>query len=276
LHWTERYSPRRLRVWLGRRIRLVNELGLWRGLAFAIRRRFGRAGATYQFKPRHARFPVYGRGGASDIDVFLQIFVDREYEPLCDPQQDVWLVIDCGANVGYASAFFLSQFPRCQVIAVEPDAGNFAMLERNLLEYGDRARAVRGGIWSHDVPLKVSHGRYRDGREWAVQVRECHANEEPDIQGVSIGSLLRSSGFSRISLLKIDIEGAEAVVFTENTDWLDHVDALAIELHDDSSFGPATEVFQAAIRGRGFAVSRHGEMTICRRVPTGSAPRPVR
>jgi hypothetical protein len=30
-------------------------------------------------------------------------------------------------------------------------------------------------------------------------------------------------------------------VFRENVDWLERVDAIAIELHDDSDFGRATE-----------------------------------
>jgi FkbM family methyltransferase len=174
-------------------------------------------------------------------------------------------VIDCGANVGYSSAFFLSQFPSCHVVAVEPDPDNFAMLQRNLIAYGDRVTLVSAGIWPHSAPLALSKGGYRDGREWSIQVRPCEPNEEADLQGVSIESLLVSSGFDRISLLKIDIEGAEAVLFRDNVDWLDRVDAMAIELHDDSQFGKATDVFYSAMRGRGFEFSSSGELTICRR-----------
>jgi FkbM family methyltransferase len=186
-----------------------------------------------------------------------------EYGALCD-LSDVRLVIDCGANVGYSSAFFLSQFSSCHLIAVEPDPGNFTMLNRNLLAYGERVTLVRAGIWSHSTPLALSRGRFRDGREWSVQVRTCEPNEETHLQGVGIESLLATSGFDRISLLKIDIEGAEAVLFRDNVGWLDRVDTIAIELHDDSEFGKATDVFYAAIRGRGFEVYHSGETTICR------------
>ena len=178
---------------------------------------------------------------------------------------DVGLVIGCGANVGFTSAYFLSQFPSCFIVAVEPDLGNFGILQRNLKKYGSRAEVVHAGIWSHNAPLKISRQRYRDGREWTIQVEECDAYQEADIQGVTIGSLLESSGFSRISLLKIDIEGAEVVVFQGNPDWLNRVDAIAIELHDDSSFGRATEIFYAAIQGHGFDITWSGELTICRR-----------
>jgi hypothetical protein len=43
------------------------------------------------------------------------------------------------------------------------------------------------------------------------------------------------------------------------------VDAIAIELHDDSVFGEATGVFFTAIDGLGFQVWRSGELTVCRK-----------
>lgn len=267
LTWLKRYTPRWLRGWLGkcrRQMRLIAELGLLVGIATVIRKLVGTRGATYPLKPRHTIHPLYYRLGSSDLGVFHQIFIDREYDPLCNMRK-VHSVIDCGANVGYSSAFFLSQFPSCRVVAVEPDSGNCAMCERNLRAYGSRAVVVRAGIWSQNVPLKIAQERYRDGREWTVQVRPCEVHEAPDFEGLTVASLIANFGFTRISVLKMDIEGAEAVVFQGNIDWIDRVDAIAIELHDDSSFGRASEIFYAAIRGRGFEISRSGELTLCRR-----------
>ena len=256
-----------LREWLTRRrgqLRVLAELGLVGGAAPLFWNWMAHRGAIRSVKPRHAAHRLAYRVGSSDLDVLRQIFIDREYAPLCDLQH-VGLVVDCGANVGYSSAFFLSTFPSCRVVAIEPDPGNFAMLERNLRAFGDRVALVRGGIWSCSLPLKISHTRYRDGREWTVQVRPCSETEEPDLQGIGMESLASRFAGERISLLKMDVEGAEAIVFAGDVDWLDRVDAIAIELHDDSVFGTASDVFHAAIRGRGFHVSRSGELTMCRR-----------
>jgi hypothetical protein len=43
--------------------------------------------------------------GSSDLHVFRQIFVEREYGCL-DDLADVRLIIDCGANAGYSSGSF--------------------------------------------------------------------------------------------------------------------------------------------------------------------------
>ena len=112
----------------------------------------------------------------------------------------------------------------------------------------------------------MAETKYRDGGAWARQVRPCEAGEAADFQGIDVGSLLATSGHERIGILKIDVEGAEAVIFADNyQSWLDKVDALAIELHDDSMFGQGSEVFFAAIAGRGFTISRSGDLTLCHR-----------
>jgi hypothetical protein len=71
----------------------------------------------------------------------------------------VRLIIDCGANVGYSSAYFLSRFPYCQVIAVEADPDNFVILRRNLDRYEDRVRLIHVGVWSQKVGLVLSRLR---------------------------------------------------------------------------------------------------------------------
>jgi FkbM family methyltransferase len=243
-----------------------------RATAGYLRDRIIRRRLKYWIHPKLAVHPVCVRLKSSDINVFNHVFVDREYGSL-DDMDNVSLIIDCGANVGYSAAYFLSQFKNCQLIAVEPDPGNFAMLQRNLTDYGNRVQLIRAGVWSCTAPLVIQKEKYRDGREWAKQVSLCGPDEEPDIEGVDIGTVLATSNHERISLLKMDIEGAEAVVFSKNYhDWLNKVDVIAIELHDDSSFGNASEVFFSAISGQGFKISRCGELTICRRpgLPTRS------
>ena len=41
------------------------------------------------------------------------------------------LIVDAGANIGAATVFFQGCFPASHVVAIEPEAGNFAMLSRN-------------------------------------------------------------------------------------------------------------------------------------------------
>jgi FkbM family methyltransferase len=140
------------------------------------------------------------------------------------------------------------------------------VLRANLASYAPPAELLQAAVWSHPTRLMLASVPYRDGKEWARQVRECRPGEDGDVEAIGLGSILRQLPGQRISILKMDVEGAEGIVFgVGDRSWIDLVDNIAIELHDDSAFGNCSAVFFAAIAGRGFALSRHGELTVCKR-----------
>jgi len=138
------------------------------------------------------------------------------------------------------------------------------LLERNLTPFRERVKLIRSGIWSHTTDLKILETPYRDGRGWTVQVRECKQGEVSEMKAIDVGTLLRESGQTKISILKMDVEGAEAVVFAKNYEsWLLCVDNIVIELHDDSSFGKASDTVLDAISSiKSFDMSRSGELHV--------------
>jgi FkbM family methyltransferase len=221
----------------------------------------GGAGKTYALTAADAQYPMACRVGSSDVDVFRQIFVEREYQCVDDLAEPRWL-IDCGANVGFATAWFLSRYPTMRAIAVEPDPTNAAMLRRNLAPFGHRATVVETGVWSRPASLRVVRGAFGDGREWATQVVECAPGEPHDLVAVDIPTLIAQAGGGAIDVLKIDIEGAEGELFAQGQpEWLASVENLVIEIH-----GPVLETLvDGAIPADEFSRSRSGELTCYRR-----------
>ncbi len=252
-----------LRTRLVRFYRTATAIGLIAALRLLLHRR---ASSDFEVRPKYVAKPLLIRGNSSDFDVFRQIFIEEEYACLND-LPDTGLIIDAGANVGYSSIYFLSRYPHCQIVAVEPDSENFTTLKRNLAPYADKVELLNAGVWSHSTQLVLEQAPYRDGREWTRQVRECKNDEAAEINAVDVGAILTASGHDRVALLKMDIEGAEAVVFAVGAydKWLGKIDAIAIELHDDSTFGNASDIFYSAIEEQDFLVSRSGALTICRR-----------
>jgi FkbM family methyltransferase len=200
------------------------------------------------------QYPVYCRTGTSDAWVLKQVFLEREYAPL-DRERNVQVVFDCGANVGYSSLYFLNQFPRCRVIAVEPDPDNLELLRINLQPYGSRVEIVTAGVWSTATRLVI----VRRSEAWATQVRAATPDEMGDLPAVDIASLMQRAGVDRVDVLKVDIEGSEAEVFSANVDtWLPRIGSLAIELHDQR----CTEIVEKALSSYHFKRVISGELSI--------------
>lgn len=219
---------------------------------------------------KDAAYPLLCRAGTSDRDAFRQVFIEKQYSCVGVPRGAEW-VIDCGSNVGYSAAYFLSRFPQCRLIAVEPDSENVALLRRNLEPYGRRGRVLHAAVWSHSGSVAISEQPFRDGLQWSRHVRECRPGEATRLQAVDMATLLTETQGARVAILKMDVEGAEAVIFSSDCgQWLAQIDTLVIELHDDSAFGQASRIFANSIAGCGFSVVREGEVTICTRTGEGS------
>ncbi len=217
-------------------------------------RRLGwHSGTPLRMHPPSLLHPIELRIGSTDIYVYEQVLVDEQYAAVADGCA-AEVIVDCGANVGYTSAYLLTRFPQAQVVAIEPFPANAALCRRNLAPYGSRATVVEAAIWSHCTRLVLDQA---GDREWGVRVRAARPGEGGQIEAIDLPSL----GLSRIDILKIDIEGSEAELFARDTDrWLPGVANIAIEFHG----AECERRFRRAMQGYRYAESQSGELTICR------------
>jgi len=225
-------------------------------------------GKTLHLRLRHSEIKLYLRTEASDYSVFRQIFIENEYAPL-DDLTSVATIVDCGANVGYSSLYFLNRFPQAHLIAIEPDPGNALLCEQNLRPYGNRATVIKGAIWPQKARLAIVRGEYRDGGEWATQVQPLvtPSGSTMVVEGFDMPDILEMLKGPAIDILKIDIERSEIALFGSDTKaWLSRVRNIAIELHDDE----CRRVFQEALSSYNFGVQHSGELTIIRNLQAAS------
>jgi FkbM family methyltransferase len=192
------------------------------------------------------------------------VLIDDSYACLLGVP-DVKVIVDAGANIGAASVFLLEAYPEAVLIALEPDAGSFEILQRNLAYYGARAHALRTALWDRPAALGMDRGRYLDGREWTFQVRPS-VDGDAEVESTTIPGILDAFHVHHIDILKIDIERAERTVFQESARaWLDRVRVIAIELHD----AECEDAFHSAVAPFPAEVTRVGELTLWRRLTSG-------
>lgn len=207
---------------------------------------------------------IWLRKNSSDLDVFEQIFLHKEYEPLVlmakDNHIQVKQIIDAGANIGLASLYFLNAFPSAKIVAIEPDIDNYNMLLQNTQEDKHRITCLQKAIWNTNQPLEL-HSDFRDGRAWSKSVRKSEIQKKSTIQGISITELLNDQSLTAVDIFKMDIEGAEEVVFSknENASFLEHIKILGLEIHNQQTI--RTQIVDI-LKKSGFFIAQFRETTI--------------
>ena len=244
-------------------LRYIKLLGVARGARWAAIRvgnRYNLNSRTTTGKAPGTLHPVAMRvGGSSDPMVFEQIFIDAELADLTLRVDGARVIVDLGANVGYSSVFFLNAFPDAFVLAVEPDPRNAEICARNLGPYGDRARLVEAGVWNTPGRLVLSRGIFGDGKEWSTQVRLAQLNEVANVDALDVWSLLQMCPEPIIDILKVDIEGSEAVLFGTGAEgWLKYVRNFCVEIHSIE----CAAIIEQALRSFRFESMQSGEYNV--------------
>ena len=188
--------------------------------------------------------PVRVRRGTSDLSILDEVVILGGYDFTlpADPQ----VIIDAGANIGLATLWFKKRYPNARIIAVEPDAGNFDLLRRNVAHLPD-VEVLQAAL----APMDGMVGWATEGlRHSGFHIRERQPGEN-GVEAISMGSLMKRFELARVSLLKLDIEGGEKELFeAEDLSWMDRVDTLAVELHDRIRPGCGHAFFSAASRSQ--------------------------
>jgi FkbM family methyltransferase len=231
-------------------------LRAWRGLGLVaalnlIRIRSGTREKIYRLRVPQWPHPVFVRGGtSSDAVVLYEILATNEYGHIGDLGSPK-LIIDAGANVGFASVYFLNRYPDTQIVAIEPDPQSIELCKKNLAPYSKRVTILQGAIWSHPgrICLQPNH------EEFATSVRDAREDEDGSVEAFTLSSIIAAYANGRpVDLLKIDVEGGEREIFEPTClQWLPSIRNIAVELHGpdcENAFFSAIEPFQCEMSNR--------------------------
>lgn len=219
---------------------LIKAFGLKDGLKFYIHLLFKKYG-SFHSSLYNATFHL--RKNFSDKYTFKQVFLDDQYDirlPFA-PRT----ILDGGANIGLASAYFAHRYPEAAVVAIEPSKNNFVMVEKNTAAF-PQIKKICAGIWNKNAHLVIVNKGDHDN---AFMVEESTADHPEAIPAVSIEWVMKEQGWTSIDILKLDIEGSEKEVFEDGFEyWLPRTKAIFVEVHDHMRKGAANAIFKAITR----------------------------
>jgi FkbM family methyltransferase len=174
------------------------------------------------------RSPIWLRKRTSDIRIFEQVFLIKEYDFQLAHLPSPQVIVDAGANVGFSSIYLAEKYPTARIIAIEPEPTNYAMLLRNIEAYPN-ITPLKAALWPRKCYLEI---RNPEAAKWAIQIKESEEDSPTAISAITINDILTLANCAQIDILKLDIEGAEKELFEENYEsWLGRVKVIIIELH---------------------------------------------
>lgn len=154
--------------------------------------------------------------------IFYASFVADEYKLLKIRENDI--VIDFGANIGdftVKAGKLLNNIGK--IIAIEPNHNNVGILRKNL-ELNNITNVV---IFECAITDKNSYS-YLNGDDVAAKVSETE--EGTRVKTIDIENLLNILNHPKNIVVKMDIEGGEKYIFT-NDEFVDSIREIAMELH---------------------------------------------
>jgi FkbM family methyltransferase len=212
------------------------------------------------------------REGTTDIDVLRQVFQHGDY----DLTRYSWhydklvkcyhrllasgkepIIVDAGANIGAASVYFASLFPKARILAVEPEPQNAECCRTNCREI-EKVAVFEAAIGSAGGAITLTNP---NGQAWAPRTERSENGEGIDV--VTIPQLAASVANGALFIVKIDIEGFESDLFTSNLGWIDEAQVIIVEVHDWMLPGKGTSrALQQAMGTRNFEMVLSGENLI--------------
>jgi len=173
------------------------------------------------------------------------------------------LFVDVGANFGWFTGLFsLLAGESGQVVAIEPEPQNFALLSENVRLNGLRNVALHA-VPVGEKPKAVAMRLASRGNPGRHSIDDQVAADAGATQLVTLDDLLRASP-GRIAMLKMDIEGYEIDALRGATETLARCDRMLVEYSPAllKRFGREPAEFFALIRAAGldFCVDRGGEL----------------
>jgi FkbM family methyltransferase len=130
-------------------------------------------------------------------------------------------IVDLGANAGVFT--LLAALCGSKVIAVDAQSGFKEVIEKNVNNNGcsEKVNFVSGIVGANSGVVSDPFKR---------KSASHYIDKTPEI---SLPEIITRFNLNKIDFLKVDIEGSEFALFSDNNEWLSLVDKIAMEVHPE-------------------------------------------
>ena len=154
------------------------------------------------------------------------------------------VVIDLGANVGQFAEEISEKF-HCICYALEPLPNLFSQIKESPL-----IKKFNYAISDKNASLRLYVSSNREANSIHESIADSYGTEDiKELPGITLETFLKKNNINMVDLLKIDIEGAEELLFRSTSDeTLLRIKQITIEFHDFIEGSISTEEVQNIIK----------------------------
>jgi len=160
------------------------------------------------------------------------------------------LVIDVGANIGDFTMQAARACPRGRVIAIDPVRSHTQMVAlQTLLNQFGNVTCIQAALGKCEGEIEIHVDGGRSSAYWGK-------GETDRVRLTTLPQLVREMGIDRITLLKMDCEGAEWDILPSAEDIFPRIDQICMEFHCSRGWTP--EKLALWLSDRGYDVRHTG------------------
>ena len=189
----------------------------------------------------------------ADRSVMREIFKLREYGVAEEViTAATYPIVDAGAHVGFFALYCRVLNKKAQIFAVEPVKDNLDLLFKHVKENKISGVKIADGALAREsgkrLILTTEDGH--DNRLLGAGEKDKNARK---VEALSYGDFCKKWKIEKVSLLKLDVEGAEGEILRGLTkdDWA-RTRAVILEYHEKT--GGAKKEMEGILRENGFGV----------------------
>lgn len=157
------------------------------------------------------------------VQCLIEIFAEESYKFYSIKEEPV--IFDCGSHIGSSILYFKMLYPKCKIIAYEPDNTNYQVLTKNIKTWGfDNISVFQNPVWNSDEEITFSAEGSMDGK---ISNNNLKTNNNIKLKAIRLSDQIKTE----IDFLKIDIEGSEYEVIVDCKEKLHFVNNIFIEYH---------------------------------------------
>jgi len=167
-----------------------------------------------------------------DLGFILEVFLRGAYEPIpsfIPKPGDVCM--DIGANIGSCALRWRLNDRSGRIICIEPHPVTYKRLQKNIeINSFTNIESYPFAVSDLDGPMEM----YTPEGSSMMVASDKLKRHKTVVKAVTIDTMVRQAGLSRIDLCKIDVEGHEIKVLNGAVNSLHLIRNLVIEYHSDS------------------------------------------